>query len=154
MMAPMPSPLTVPAIPVARTAQPHDLEALLAFDPIAATDARRADQIRDAIAAGTCFVATDAADRAIGYAWFHHRFFGHGMIELLVVHSDHRRRGVASALIDHCARHACQTPKLFTSTNRSNTPMRTLLAKLGFALTGSIDDLDEGDPELVYVKRT
>jgi ribosomal protein S18 acetylase RimI-like enzyme len=150
----MPSPPTVPITPATRTAQPHDVGALLAFDPIAASDPRRADQIQDATAAGTCFVATDAADRPIGYACFHHRFFGHGMIELLVVHPGHRRRGVASTLIDHCARHACQTPKLFTSTNRSNTAMRGLLTKLGFAQTGSIDDLDEGDPELVYVKRT
>jgi hypothetical protein len=31
--------------------------------------------------------------------------------------------------------------------------MRTLLANLGFTQTGTIDDLDEGDPELIYVKR-
>jgi ribosomal protein S18 acetylase RimI-like enzyme len=144
-----------------RTASPEDLPALLALDPLAATNPARADQIRQAVAANTCFVATarpsspksHATDSPIGYACFHHRFFGHGLIELLVTHPAHRRQGVASALIRHCERHACQSQKLFTSTNRSNTPMRALLTKLGFTQTGAIDALDEGDPELIYVKR-
>jgi len=46
----------------------------------------------------------------------------------------------------------CRTPKLFTSTNLSNLPMQSLLAKLGYKLCGVIHHLDEGDPELVYVK--
>jgi len=47
----------------------------------------------------------------------------------------------------------CRTPKLFTSTNESNAPMRALLAKLGFSPSGVIENLDEGDPELVFFKR-
>jgi hypothetical protein len=47
---------------------------------------------------------------------------------------------------------ACETAKLFTTTNLSNLPMQSLLAKLGYKLSGVIDDLDLGDPELVYVK--
>ena len=43
-------------------------------------------------------------------------------------------------------------PKLFTSTNRSNAPMQSLLAKLGYRPSGVIENLDEGDPELVYMK--
>jgi hypothetical protein len=30
--------------------------------------------------------------------------------------------------------------------------MQSLLAKLGYKLSGVINDLDEGDPELVFVK--
>jgi hypothetical protein len=45
-----------------------------------------------------------------------------------------------------------QTPKLFTSTNLSNLPMQALLAKLGYSLCGVINELDDNDPELVYVK--
>jgi len=42
--------------------------------------------------------------------------------------------------------------KLFTSTNLSNLPMQSLLAQLNFKLSGVIENLDEGDPELVYFK--
>jgi len=47
----------------------------------------------------------------------------------------------------------CRTPKLFTSTNQSNVPMQGLLATLEFARSGLIENLDDGDPELVYFKR-
>jgi hypothetical protein len=46
----------------------------------------------------------------------------------------------------------CRTEKLFTSTNLSNLPMQSLLAKRGYKLSGVIDNLDPGDPELVYFK--
>ncbi len=46
----------------------------------------------------------------------------------------------------------CTTAKLFTSTNLSNLPMQSLLIQRGYRLAGIIHDLDEGDPELVYVK--
>ena len=47
----------------------------------------------------------------------------------------------------------CRTPKLFTSINLSNLGMQSLLAKSGYELSGVIHNLDEGDPELVYLKR-
>jgi RimJ/RimL family protein N-acetyltransferase len=47
----------------------------------------------------------------------------------------------------------CKTPKLFTSTNQSNKPMQKLLGKTGFTFCGQIDALDEGDPEMFYVKQ-
>jgi len=151
---------TSPPHPI-RTATPADLPALLAFDACASTDPARTQLITDAVTSSTCFVATarpsspksDPHDHPLAFATFHHRFFGHVLIELLVTHPAHRRQGLATALIAHVERHACQTPKLFISTNRSNTPMRTLLANLGFTQTGTIDDLDEGDPELIYSKR-
>ncbi len=79
-------------------------------------------------------------------------FLDQWFVELLVVHPDYRRRGVATALMTHCAS-VCPAEKLFTSTNESNTPMRRLLSKLGYAPSGYVDNLDEGDPELIFVKR-
>ena len=46
-----------------------------------------------------------------------------------------------------------QTPKLFSSTNRSNRPMQALFAKVCFEPSGIIHNLDPDDPELVYYKR-
>jgi hypothetical protein len=46
----------------------------------------------------------------------------------------------------------CTTPKVFTSTNQSNTPMQGLLGKCGFSPSGVIENLDEGDPELLFMR--
>ncbi|MFP9006716.1 hypothetical protein ACLI4B_35025, partial [Pseudomonas aeruginosa] len=39
--------------------------------------------------------------------------------------------------------------RLFTSCNRSNLPMRRLLARQAFQTSGRIDNIDEADPKLV-----
>jgi RimJ/RimL family protein N-acetyltransferase len=49
--------------------------------------------------------------------------------------------------------YVCDTPKLFCTTNVSNHRMQRLPARSGFASCGFIDELDPGDPELVYVRR-
>jgi ribosomal protein S18 acetylase RimI-like enzyme len=138
------------ALPV-RAATQGDAPALIGFDHVAAIDPSRARQICDAIAAGLCFVA-DLGGRPAGYVIFNPRFLGHGFAELLYTDPACRRRGVGSALLADCEVR-CLTPKLFISTNLSNKPMQALLAKLGFVMTGFIDNIDEGDPELVYFKR-
>ena len=71
---------------------------------------------------------------------------------MLYVHPEFRRQGIGSALIRHLVKE-CRTPKLFTSTNQSNFRMQRLLAMLDFDRSGFIENLDEGDPELVYFKR-
>jgi GNAT superfamily N-acetyltransferase len=86
-----------------------------------------------------------------GVAEFHTRFYGHLFIELLLVDEQHRRRGVASALISGCAA-ACPTNKLFTSTNASNLAAQQLFLRSGFQVSGSIGNLDAGDPEIVFCK--
>lgn len=59
---------------------------------------------------------------------------------------------MGSNLIEHVSTRA-RGPKLFTSTNESNAPMRALLLRLGFEASGVIHNLDPGDPELVFFKR-
>ncbi|WP_332862543.1 GNAT family N-acetyltransferase [Janthinobacterium svalbardensis] len=78
------------------------------------------------------------------------RFFGHGFVSLVVVAPGQQRRGVGLRLLA-AAEAACQTEKLFTSTNASNGAAQRLFASAGFVRSGRIDHLDEGDPELVYV---
>ena len=45
---------------------------------------------------------------------------------------------------------AAGTEQVFTSTNTSNQPMRSLLQAEGWSFSGELDGLDEGDPELVF----
>lgn len=133
-----------------RAARPDDIDALVAFDEVAQRDARRVAYIRTRVHAGECFVA-EREGRPVGYGVLTYSFYGNGMIEMVYVAAAHRRSGVGRALMEFLEG-LCATPKLFTSTNLSNKPMQLLLAKLGYTLSGYIENLDPGDPEFVYFK--
>ncbi len=132
-----------------RLAQEGDLESLCGLDAVVRQDHRRRDFIARAVSNGNCHVAIDT--QVLGYGVLDYTFFENGFVSMLYVRPNARQRGVGIGLIRHLEA-TCQTPKLFTSTNLSNLPMQSLLAKLGYKLSGVIHDLDEGDPELVYVK--
>jgi GNAT superfamily N-acetyltransferase len=87
----------------------------------------------------------------VGYA-AQGRFFGYDFLELLAVAPGRRRQGIATALI-RAIEARSSTGKLFTSTNRSNEPMQRLCERLGFAPSGVVENLDNDDPELIFVKR-
>ncbi|MCL0069875.1 GNAT family N-acetyltransferase, partial [Dehalococcoidia bacterium] len=72
--------------------------------------------------------------------------------DMLYIHPEYRGKGIGSKLVRH-VESLCKTEKLFTSTNQSNLPMQGLLNKLGYVPSSFIDNLDEGDPEVVYSKR-
>ncbi len=134
-----------------RKAGENDIDALCAFDLIAQRENERREFIRRVVTSGECFVAvTD--DRVIGYAVLNYTFYNTGYIDMLYIHSDYRRSGAGVALLKHIES-LCKTPKLFTSTNLSNLPMQSLLAKLEYVLSGVIHNLDEDDPEIVYFKQ-
>lgn len=132
-----------------REANPSDLEALCAFDQIARHNGERRAFLQHALSGSNCHVAVDP--RVLGYAILEYTFFEQGFVSLLYIDPERRRSGLGSALMRHLES-LCRTDKLFTSTNLSNLPMQSLLARLGYRLSGVIHDLDEGDPELVYVK--
>lgn len=134
-----------------RQAVESDVEALCSLDQIADQESEHREFIRREVARGTYYVAV-AGEEIIGYGVMNYNFYHNGWIELLYVHSEHRGRGVGRGLLEHMES-LCLTPKLFTSTNLSNLRMQSLLAKTGYELSGVIHNLDEGDPELVYVKK-
>lgn len=131
-----------------RQATVGDIEALIALDTAAADDPARAAHIRDWVEAGQCHLAEEGGE-PVGYAVLTHNFFRNGMVEMLMVGERSRRQGHGEALLHHLTG-LCRTDKLWTSTNLSNEPMRTLLTKMGFRLSGFIENLDENDPELVF----
>jgi len=106
--------------------------------------------LQEAVANRACFVGLWEGEMA-GFAIFDYSFYRQGFVSLLFVLPAYRRKGVANALMAFLEQN-CTTPKLFTSTNLSNLPMQSLLAGRGYRLAGVIHYLDEGDPELVYVR--
>lgn len=131
-----------------RLATETDAAALIALDSVAEDEPQRAAQIRAWCGQGICYLAEERGV-AMGYGVLHYHFFGCGFIEMLMVGERYRRRGVGLVLIAALKSH-CRHPKLFTSTNRSNLPMRRLLLNAGFVASGQIDNLDDGDPEQVF----
>jgi GNAT superfamily N-acetyltransferase len=134
-----------------RQAVADDVDALCSLDLIARENVERREFIRREVASGNCFVAV-VNETVVGYGVLNYTFYYNGCIDLLYIHSDFQRRGAGIALLRHMES-LCRTPKLFTSTNLSNLPMQSLLAKAGYELSGVIHNLDEGDPEIVYFKR-
>jgi len=134
-----------------RLAKPADIGALMDLDPVSVTDTRRAPFIGQATRSRACHVM-ESDGRLIGYGVLTHNFYQYGFVELLYVHPDFRRKHLATRLMRHFEG-LCATEKLFTSTNKSNIPAQQLFTALGYERSGVIENLDEGDPELVYVKR-
>lgn len=127
-----------------------DFESLLACDPFAVSSDSRRQFISAALAKSKVFVAETESDVA-GFAVLEHSFFEMGFVSLVAVAPSARRIGIGLALLE-AAEKACTTPKLFTSTNESNVVAKALFYRAGFAQTGVIENLDHGDPEVVFLK--
>ena len=137
-----------------RTADHADLEAIVLIDPHSSHPERRAFLERN-LSAETCWIMLE--DQSVGFSALGFvvlepgRFFGIDFVSLLCVGESSRRSGVGTALMQHCET-TCRTKKLFSSTNLSNAPMHALFSQLGFRVSGMVDDLDPGDPEVFYCK--
>jgi ribosomal protein S18 acetylase RimI-like enzyme len=133
-----------------RLATPRDLDLVIGIDPVTQTESSRRKFLEAALRSGECWLA-ERAGMPLGLVVLQYSFYGNGFVPLLVVQSAFRRQGVGRALLEYVAS-ACTTPKLFTSTNESNTAMRSLLAGARFEPSGTIQNLDPGDPELVFFR--
>ena len=134
-----------------RDATESDVTAMYAVDCAAAEEESRRQHIREWVDARRAIVAL-IDEVVVGYAAIEYTFFSNGFISMLIVDRTSRRQGVATALVKHLEA-ACVTHKLFTSTNESNKPMQGLMHSLSYEPSGTVYNLDEGDPELFYVKR-
>jgi GNAT superfamily N-acetyltransferase len=135
---------------VLRRVGPGDLDLLARADPSLAQTPAHRRHIGDLLGAGFSWAAMNGGE-ALGFAIVTRHFFGFPFVDLLVVAEAARRHGVGLTLMAQCeADH--DADRIFTSTNESNTPMRRLLAKADWSVSGVIENLDPGDPELVFVK--
>jgi GNAT superfamily N-acetyltransferase len=132
-------------------ATPADIAAIQAIDPRVGDIAGRAAFLERAVWAGECWLARRNGE-IDGFAVFDRSLYDQPFVSLLYVVPERRGAGVATALMMHIET-ICPGEKLFTSTNESNTPMQRLCERLGFIRSGWIENLDKGDPEIIYFKR-
>ncbi|MEM7549356.1 MAG: GNAT family N-acetyltransferase [Bacteroidota bacterium] len=112
---------------------------------------KREKKIAKAILDEQCFIIL-LSDSVVGFMIFDYRFFDQGWIELIIIDELYRGKGIGGQAINLICKE-CKANKVFTSTNSSNTPMQKVLKKAGFSFAGTINGLDEGDPELFYYKQ-
>jgi GNAT superfamily N-acetyltransferase len=135
-----------------RRAVAGDLPAILRMDHLVASgDHERAEFLRHCLDAGECRVHVAGEVLAGFVIVLPAHFFGRDFVELLMVDPARRRSGIGGILLREAVA-ASGTARVFTSTNRSNRPMRGLLAAGEWSFSGELGGLDEGDPELVFYK--
>ena len=122
-----------------RRATAAEVDLVIALDTEAMSGRDRGADLKAAQSTRRLLVA-ERGDRTVGYAT-QGRFFEYDFLELLVVREGERRSGVATALVN-AVDTAAESGKLFTSTDRSNVPMRRLCQRLGFEPSGVIHNLD------------
>ncbi|MFJ7971093.1 GNAT family N-acetyltransferase [Psychrobacillus sp. NPDC096389] len=108
----------------------------------------RKDYIKHAIKEEKCLVVKEN-NFIVGFLIFHTNFFEHAFISLLIVSPKERRKGHATSLIQYFIS-ILPTYKIFSSTNQSNIRMQKVFSANGFIRSGIIENLDDGDPEIIY----
>ena len=86
----------------------------------------------------------------LAYLVWNREFFSLPFIWLVTVVPEHRRKGLASALIAS-VEERCPGSRLYSSTNVSNVAMQQLLERRGYRRCGEVD-VDPGDAEIFYLK--
>ncbi len=130
----------------------HDSGALLQIDKSVIGNTSRKSTIEKAIREGRClFASLDSTP--VGFLIYNTEFFDCSFISLIIVHPSERRKGYARSLIEYFET-ISPTKKIFSSTNESNGRMAKVFSSLGYVVSGYVENLDEGDPEIFYFKRT
>ncbi|WP_276915660.1 GNAT family N-acetyltransferase [Aneurinibacillus aneurinilyticus] len=133
-------------------AQLNNIEEIVKIDSeVMGNDSRR-KYIKEAIEEGRCLVAKKD-NFIVGFLIFNTHFFDCSFISLIIVSPIERRKGCATFLIKYFE-NISPTKKIFSSTNQSNINMQKVFETNGFIRSGFVENLDEGDPEIIYFKLT
>jgi ribosomal protein S18 acetylase RimI-like enzyme len=134
-----------------RRAIVKDISILNKIDETAHGSSERRKFIECAVKDDRAWVV-EISGRVGGYGVVSHGFFGRSFIDLIYIAESLRSSGYGPKLISFLEGES-QSNDLFTSTNESNLHMQHVLEKLGYERSGVIHNLDQDDPEIVYVKR-
>jgi ribosomal protein S18 acetylase RimI-like enzyme len=131
-------------------AQLIDLDEIVKMDEEVIGNKSRREYIRKAIEEERCIVANDK-NLIVGFLLFDTYFFECSFISLIIIRHTERRKGYATSLIEYFI-NISPTTKIFSSTNQSNQRMQEVFKANGFIQSGFIENLDEGDPEIIYYR--
>jgi ribosomal protein S18 acetylase RimI-like enzyme len=132
-------------------ARNKNLDALVEINQAAAPKWHRTKLLKAALSEKRAFIAFMGRIPA-GFLIWTKDFYSHHFIDLVIVHPEMRRKGVAQAMLK-AMEAICPGNKLFSSTNRSNKAMQKVFQGAGYVKSGFISHLDKGNPEWIYYKK-
>ena len=127
-----------------------DARSIKSIDTIVPINSSRAELIDKWLKNDIVLVA-ELDNLIVGYGVINHEFFRQNQIDMLMISQEYRGKRIGENLLLSLEQYA-DTNKLFVTTNLSNHIMHKLLLRIGYKPCGYIDELDPGDPELVFVK--
>lgn len=97
-------------------------------------------------------LVAEAEAEVVGFIAYRTDWFQCTLVTMIAVQKDHRRRGVARALY-RAVEAMSPSPRLFSSTEETNSTSIRMHTALGFAPSGHVDNLPQGYRELLFYKR-
>jgi RimJ/RimL family protein N-acetyltransferase len=137
-------------VAVVSQAQRGDLNDLVKLDEAVIGNTSRRPYIERSILEERCLIVKEKGNM-VGFLIYDTHFFECSFISLVIISPSERRKGYASLLLNSFIK-LSPTEKIFSSTNQSNTRMQKVFLANGFRPSGCIENLDEGDPEMIYFR--
>lgn len=128
----------------------NNLEEIVSIDNSIIGNESRRSYIKKAIKKERCLIVKRDGS-IVGFLIYDTNFFDCSFISLIMVSPTERRRGYATMLMEYFEK-VSPTSKIFSSTNQSNKQMHKVFDSNGFIRSGVVENLDDGDPEIIYFK--
>ena len=136
---------------ITRHADDTDLQAVMALAAEVLGPERAGPFVRSHAERHHLLVAEEAGE-VVGVLAYRMDWFQCTFVGLVCVRRDFRRRGVARALYK-MVEGVSPSPRLYSSTEETNSVAIQMHTALGFVPSGHIDNLPQGYRELLFYKR-
>ena len=97
-------------------------------------------------------IVAEAEEHVIGFLAYRTDWFQCTFVSLVIVHEEWRRKGIAREFFKSVEA-VSLSPRIFSSTEETNTASIRMHTALGFVPSGHIDNLPQGTRELLFYKR-
>jgi len=134
-----------------RAPQGPELEAVMTLAGHVLSAERTGPFVRSHLERHHLLVAVEGGE-ILGVLAYRTDWFQCTLVSLVSVRPDHRKRGVARALYK-AVEGMSPSPRLYSSTEETNSLAIQMHTALGFQPSGHIDNLPQGYRELLFYKR-